>query len=117
MKEEIPMLENLKRTIREDIYGSSLLEAAAEQISQDDDDIRDTMLDDPDAIIIGAENDPEIEKIVNSLPDTVIEDDEVTTKDIEKITEEYVPESAADDDSHESDDDYDDDDDDVDDAF
>ena len=117
------MLDNLKKQINAEMYDGTLLEAAIEQIASDDDDIRDTMLDDPDALVIGAEEDPQIEKLVNSLPDTVIEDDEITEKDIARIAEEYIPESileadasAADEETSKDDDDSDDaDDDDIDD--
>ena len=52
-----------------------------------DDDLRDTFLDDPEAAVIGAENDPGISKFIESIP----EDDELeplSNKDIEKIAAE-----------------------------
>jgi hypothetical protein len=52
-----------------------------------DSDIRDMFLDDPEANTIGAENDPEVAKFVNSIP----EDDgmdELTSSDVDKIAEE-----------------------------
>lgn len=87
------MLENLKKQMANDLYFDSALENSIEKIVEDD-DVRDTMLDDTDAHLIGSEDDPEIEKLVDKLPDTVIEDDDdITEKDIAKIEEEYIPES------------------------
>ena len=89
------MLENLKKQIADDLFYSSALEASMEQIVNDDDDIKDTMLNDPDALVIGAEDDPEIEKLVDKLPDTMFEDDEVTDSQIENLAEEFIPESIC----------------------
>jgi len=89
------MLENLKKQMADDLFYSSSLESAMQQMSEDDEDIKDTMLNDPDALVMGAEDDPEIEKLVDKIPDTSFEDDEVTDSDIEKITESVIPESIC----------------------
>ena len=48
------MLENLKRMIREDSQPTSVMEAAAERLIDDDSDIRDAFLIDKDGVSIGA---------------------------------------------------------------
>lgn len=79
------------------------------------DDLRDTFLDDPNAAVIGAENDPKINKFIESIP----EDDELeplTNKDIEKLTastESYEDESDDEIDDYISSGNYDD----IDDEF
>lgn len=85
------MLENLKRHLYEENETSSALEAAAERLADDDEDIEDAFLDaeaDPDAVVVGAENDPEIAKLVDEIP---ADDDDVTTTDVEKAIEAFVP--------------------------
>ena len=104
------MLENLKRRLYNDCETTSALEAAAERLADDDEDIKDAFLDaeaDPENAVIGAENDPEIAKLVDELP---ADDDNVSTKDVEKAIEAFVPLN-----DEEDDEDYEDDDDDLDD--
>ena len=90
------MLDNLKREIRDDMNFGTALESAEDIISTDHEDIRDTFLDDTDAILIGSEDDPVIDKLIDKLPDTVEEDDPVTDSDIEELIESYIPESILD---------------------
>ena len=86
------MLTTLKEIIRNDVEFGTSLESAMEHISESGDDIKDVFLDDPDAMVIGAENDPEIAKLVNSLPDDVNEEvNDITEKDIADIVEGFVP--------------------------
>jgi len=86
------MLTTLKAKMRNDVEFRTSLEAASEYISENIDDIKDIFLDDPDALIIGAENDPEIAKLVDSLPDDP-DVEEVTAKDIEDLVEGFIPET------------------------
>lgn len=86
------MLENLKRLISEESYKTAM-EEAAEQITTDDDDIKDAFLDDIETMVVGSEEDPEIKKIVDDLPEVADEVEPVSQKDIEKMVESYVPET------------------------
>ena len=90
------MLTTLKAKMRNDVEFGTSLEAASEYISENNDDIKDVFLDDFDALVIGAENDPEIAKLVDSLPDDP-DVEVVTASDIEKIedlVEGFIPESV-----------------------
>lgn len=89
------MLQTLKAKMRNDVMFNGALESALYRLTEStDDDIKDIFLDDPEAIVIGAEDDPKIEKIVDSIPEDVDEDTkEVTAKDIEDLVENYVPNS------------------------
>ncbi len=82
------MLKYIKEQIKEKTY-MTLSEAVSEKISDGDDEVRDMFLDDPEAMMIGAEDDPEIEKMVNALPDEMPETMEVGEKDIAKIKESF----------------------------
>ena len=97
------MLENLKRHLYNDYETTSALEAAAERLANDDEDIKDAFLDaeaDPENVVVGAEDDPEIAKLVDELP---TDDDDVSTKDVERAIEAFVP--LEDDDDDDCDDD------------
>lgn len=50
-------------------------------------DVKDMFLDDPDAIVIGAENDPEVAKFVDSIPVDDEDAKDATEADIKKIVE------------------------------
>lgn len=61
-------------------------------LNDDNQFIKSAFLDDPDTMVIGAENDEAIAKFIESVP----EDDEadpVTDEDIEKIAESMIPET------------------------
>lgn len=61
-------------------------------VKSENDYIKDAFLDDPDAIVIGGENDPTIKSFIEKIP----EDDEidpVTNKAIDKIVESMIPET------------------------
>ena len=89
------MLTTLKAKMRNEVEFKTSLESALEYVSENGDDIKDVFLDDPDAMVIGAENDPDIAKLVDSLPDDVNEEiNEITEKDIEDIVEGFVPMSS-----------------------
>lgn len=86
------MLTTLKAMMRNDVEFKSSLESSIDTVVENNDDIRSIFLDNPDAMVIGAENDPEIKKLVDSLPDDVNEEtNDVTDKDIEDIIEGFVP--------------------------
>ena len=80
------MLNYIKDQIKEDAY-TSLTEAVADKVASGDDEVRDMFLDDPDAMVIGSEDDPEVAKVVDSLPDELPETSEVNDKDIEQLKE------------------------------
>ena len=87
------MLENLKRLINAESTKTVMEEAAEKVIVDDDDSIKDAFLDDVETMVVGAENDPEIKKIVDTLPEVADEAEPVTQDDIKKMVESYVPES------------------------
>ncbi len=53
-------------------------------------DIRDSFLDDVDTVTMGAEDDPEIEKLIEKIPE--YDSDSATEEMIDKLTESYIPE-------------------------
>lgn len=83
------MLESLKRTIHDEHFVTAM-EAAEEKVLNNDDDIKSAFLDDPEQLIDGAEDDPEIAKLVEKIPEDIEPEDEVTEKDIAKVTESYI---------------------------
>ena len=89
------MLTTLKSMMRTDVEFKTSLESAMEVISESTDDIEDIFLNDTDAMVIGAENDPVIKKLVDAIPDDVNDEtNEVTEKDIEELVENFVPMSV-----------------------
>lgn len=81
------MLRALKESVFKAEMDNVLVEAVIEGTT---DNIKDAFLEDPDAVVIGAENDPEIDKLVKDLP----EYGEVGAKDIEdlkKLEESLIP--------------------------
>lgn len=81
------MLRALKESVFKAEMDNVLVEAVIEGTT---DSIKDAFLEDPDAVVIGAENDPEIDKLVKDLP----EYGEVGAKDIEdlkKLEESLIP--------------------------
>lgn len=88
------MLTTLKATIQNDVEYKGALESALETLYENNDDVKSIFLDDPEAIVIGAENDPKIAELVENIPDDASEETaEITDKDIEEIAENYIPES------------------------
>lgn len=85
------MLENLKRMIREDSQPTSVMEAAAERLIDDDSDIRDAFLIDKDGVSIGAENDPEVDKFIDKIPE-YDDEEEISESELEEMIENYIPE-------------------------
>jgi hypothetical protein len=87
------MLSKLKSIIEnESICTGGLLETAAIILESDSSDIRDRFLENPDMMILGSEEDPDIANLVDSIPEAE-EMDNVTSSEIEDITESYVPEA------------------------
>lgn len=84
------MISGLKKELSRIKTENFLTEAAVDAAIGTDDDIRDAILDDPETVLAGAEDDPEIEKLVEKIPEY---DEEVTDKDLEKLEESYIPES------------------------
>ena len=62
--------------------------ALYESLSEMDvtDDIKDEFLDDPEVMVIGAENDPKIAALIDKIPEDD-DADEPTEKDLDKIEE------------------------------
>ena len=50
-------------------------------------DVKDMFLDDPEALVLGAENDPEVAKFVESIPVDDEDAQEATEADVKKIVE------------------------------
>lgn len=88
------MLNDLKRYINRDNEFTSALEAAAYAVIENStDDIKSAFLDDPNARMVGVENDPEIKKLVDSIPPV---DGDVSNIDVSKMIEDYIPDEDGD---------------------
>lgn len=61
-------------------------------VKDENDYIKDAFLDDPDAIVIGGENDPMIKSFIEKIPEDDATDP-ITNKDIDKIVESMIPET------------------------
>ena len=85
------MLENLKKMIRDDSNPTSVMEAAADRLMDDDSDIRDAFLIDKDGVTIGAEEDPEVEKFIERIP-VYDDEEEISEAELEEMVENYIPE-------------------------
>lgn len=72
------MLNGLKRFVRDAEETDLLMESVTEASKAR---IKDVFLDDPEAVVIGAENDPEIEKLLKKVP----EYGEIDAGDIEAL--------------------------------
>lgn len=83
------MLTNLKRSIRNEQFMTAM-EAVEEKLINDEEDIKGAFLDDPEQLVDGAENDPEIARLVDKIPEDLEPEDEITEKDIAKVTESYT---------------------------
>lgn len=84
------MLENLKKMIRSDSMPTSVMEAAADRMRDDDSDIRDAFLIDRDGVSIGAENDPEVEKFIERIPE-YDDEEEISEDEMEEMIENFIP--------------------------
>lgn len=89
------MLENLKKLINGDAINGSILENAVTYLTESDEDIKDIFLDDKDVVVVGAENDPVITKLVNELPE-LDDTEDVSDEDIKEMLESYIPEHNLD---------------------
>lgn len=84
------MLDNLKKCIANEQRMKFVTEAAS--LSDDDTDIKDAFLDDFDLQVTGAENDPEIAKLCDSIPE-YDDDNQDINDDLQSMTENFIPES------------------------
>ncbi len=79
------MLDELKRSIVSQSEGteteSLMLEAAVST------DIKDAFLDNPQVIVQGSENDPEVRKLVEGVPGYDEESEESIKRDLKSLTE------------------------------
>lgn len=75
------MLNDLKKTLQDENDSNFELESILESTL----DIKDVFLDDPETALIGAEDDPEIEALVDKVPE--YSDDPDVKEDIESLTE------------------------------
>lgn len=86
------MLTNLKAMLEsadgviDDVYDLALAQG-------NDDDIKSSFIDDPSSVVIGAENDPVIKKLINAIPES---DDmsDIKGADLNKLIESAIPETA-----------------------
>jgi hypothetical protein len=76
------MLNNLKRQIKQEEMSNVLLEA----MTTGDQDIKDLFLDDVQLAVLGAENDPEVKELVQSIPEYDDHDEDVIAQ-IESVAE------------------------------
>lgn len=74
------MLDALKEQMRVDETTNLIMEAS------NDDDIRDMFLHDENMVVLGAENDPEINSLIEKIPPYKDYDPEFA-KEVESITE------------------------------
>lgn len=84
------MLTDLRKRINAELLNADALEEAAIQTADASDDVKDRFIVDVDLDAIGGENDPEIEKLIDLIPED--EDGDVSVDDIEDIVENYIPE-------------------------
>lgn len=92
------MLEVLKEAMRRE--NSSMMDIVTENVSMMN--VRDTVLQsishpDPsigEAIVDEDIDDPELEKILRKIPETDIDSDTVSDKEIDKVLECLIPESV-----------------------
>jgi hypothetical protein len=73
------MLETLKKTIARERYSNFVVEEASKNM---DDDLKNMFLDDVDGMLGDGEDDDEIEKLVDSLPE--FKDEGLSDEDIEE---------------------------------
>lgn len=86
------MLTNLKAMLEsaedmiDDVYDLALAQGT-------DDDIKASFIDDPSIVVIGAENDPTIKKLIDAIPGS---DDlsDIKNTDLNKLIESSIPETA-----------------------
>lgn len=76
------MLEGLKRDIARDKMSDILFEVATR--TKGDESIKDAFLDDPEMQVIGAENDPEINKLIAMIPEYEGDGKDVDLKSLEE---------------------------------
>ncbi len=74
------MLDGLKSMVYRDKTNDTIMEAAL------DTDVKDIFLDDLDSVVLGAENDPQIKRLIDQIPAYEETDREFEQK-IESITE------------------------------
>ena len=83
------MLDSLKRDIRRQRESEFADEAIIESVS--DDSVKSAFLDDIDVSVIGAESDPEIAQLVNSIPEYEENDADVEMElEVKNLTENLV---------------------------
>jgi len=63
------LIEGLKKALRSEENENFLFDAILENASEASDEVRDAFLDDIDYVVIGAENDPEIKALVETIPE------------------------------------------------
>lgn len=73
---------------------SYIFDLIAENSTASGDNIKDIFLNDPDALAITAENDPEINDFISKIPEDS-EGEELTDKDIDDIAESMIAEEAS----------------------
>lgn len=78
------MLQNLKRELNKTRDNDMILEAAAKGAVEDN--FKDAILNDLNFIVMGAEKDPEIRSLIESIPE-YDEDDEDVQNEIDSLTE------------------------------
>lgn len=106
------MLSELKRRMKNDIVRTSVLEATAAHIDEDDEDIRDTLLKEEESNK-ALNGDAEIKKLIDSIPANDV-DDAISDEEIDELMEDCMAileskDEDNDDDREENDEDNDDD--------
>lgn len=80
------MLNNLKNAIKQEEMSNALLESMT---SATDSDVKDLFLDDISVAVLGAENDPEIKNLAQSIPEYDDHDEDVAAQ-VESLVESLI---------------------------
>lgn len=86
------MLEGLKGILNRSYDDNSLLSEAA--FRADDEDVRDRFMEDEEILLMDAEDDPEIEKLIDNIPEAE-ETDGYTDEEVEELAESLIPENIG----------------------
>lgn len=76
------MLDELRRAMRVENQDEMVVES---MLAQSDDSVRSAFLDDVDFDVLGAENDPEVSKLVDGIPE--YDEAAEVNKNLKKLTE------------------------------
>lgn len=86
------MLENLKKTLRQEEMTDLLTESVSRKRGEDY--VKSVFLDNVGLEVLGAENDPEVKQLADKLPEYDDHDESVEAAvEAETLVENYIPET------------------------